>query len=257
MLGVLASLGCADSGATKRPVSYSDTARANYEKGLRELKDENFPEAIKYLNFVKNKFPFSRYATLAELRMADALYAQEKYPQAIDAYKLFIKFHPTHPQVLDGYASYRIAEGNVKQIPGDWWLLPPSYEKDQSATRDALRELTIFLKTYEQSKYRKKVLELHRVCLRKLAAHELYVARFYLERDKPKATILRLERVLQRFPGAGVHPEVMLLLGKTYLKLNKRKKAEQTFASLIKKYPRDHHAAKAKLFLEYLSSRRN
>ena len=244
-------VGCASSQASGGSVSYLETARSNYDKGMSELKAENFPEATKYFTYVKNKFPFSGYATMAELRMADTNFAEGKYLEAIDGYKQFIKFHPTHPEVTGGYASYRISEGYVEQIPSDWFLVPPSYEKDQGATRDAMRELSTFIRNYPKSTYLSKVQGLYRKCVRKLADHELYVARFYLDRDKPRATILRLETLLQRYPDAGADPEVMLLLGQTYLKLNERKKARETFAQLIQKYPNDAYAAKAKLYLKF------
>jgi len=249
--------GCTSLTQMTQGVTYRRTPEANYKKGLVELKDENYPEATKYFAFVKNKFPFSRFATLAELRLADTYYAQEKYLEAIDAYKLFIKFHPTHDEVTGGYVSYRICEGYMKQIPSDWFLVPPSHEKDQGATKDAMRELQAFLTTFKQSKHLPQVKALYRRCIRRLADHELYVARFYLDQDKPKATILRLETLLKQYPDAGVDPEVMLLLGQTYMKLDKKEQARTTFAGLIKKYPNDSHSAKAKLYLEFLAGQRD
>ena len=238
-----------------RTVSYSRSAEKNYTKGVNELKDENFMEALKYFVFTKAKFPFSRFATLAELRIADTYYAQEKYVDSIDAYKQFQKFHPTHPQVLDGYAAYRVCQAYVKQIPSDWFLIPPSHEKDQGATRDAILELNSFKRAHVGSKYMPKVKTLYRKCIRRMANHELYVARFYLDRDKPGATILRLESLLKKFPDAGVDPEVMLLLGQTYMKLDKKDLAVKTFRELIRKYPDDARSAKARLFLAYLVAR--
>ena len=257
ILWCLLGVSCSGSDKATKPVSYADTARHNYEKGLRELKDDSFPESIKYFSFVKNKFPFSRYATLAELRIADAQFGQDKFLEAIDAYKLFVKFHPTHPEVTNGYASYRICAAYMEQIPSDWFLVPPSHEKDQGATRDAMRALTAFLKTFKRSKYLPKVKKLYRKCIRRLADHELYVAQFYLERDKPKATILRLEALLNKYPDAGVDPQVMLLLGQTYLKLEEHDKARKTFADLIKKHPDDAHSKKARLYLQYMSGQRD
>lgn len=257
MGAVQATVGCSSLSKVTGGVSYKETARANYKKGMAELKDENFPEAVKYFTFVKNKFPFSHYATLAELRIADTYFAQEKHLEAIDAYKMFIKFHPTHPEVTNGYASYKICEGYMKEIPSDWFLVPPSHEKDQAATKDAMRELRAFVRTFKQSKYLAKVKVLYRKCIRKLADHELYVARFYLERDKPKATILRLETLLKQYPDAGVDPEVMLLLGQTYMKLDDKDKARTTFANLIEKYPNDSHSAKARLYLRYMAGQRD
>ena len=248
--------GCQTGGGTKA-VSYQETARANYQKGMAELREDNHPEAIKYFTFVKTKYPFSRFATMAELRLADAYFAQDKYIEAIDAYRLFIKFHPTHPEVTQGYVSYRICKAYMEQIPGDWFLVPPGHEKDQGATKDAMRELRTFVRTFKKSKYLEKVKKLYRECIRKLAHHELYVARFYLERNKPKATILRLESLLRRYPDAGVDPAVMLLLGQTYMKLEQKKKAEATFSGLLRKYPGDANSAKARLYLKYLASQRD
>lgn len=247
--------GCAGSQSNKK-LSYSQSAQANYEKGVAELEDENYLEANKYFHFVKDRFPFSRYSTLAELRIADAHFAQEKYTAAIDAYKVFLKFHPTHPQVIDGYVSFRICDSYVAQIPGDWFMVPPGHEKDQGATKQALAELGLFLKRFKKSKYKEKAQNLYRRVLRRLVDHELYVARFYLKRDKPDATILRLEGILARYPNAGADAEVMLLLGKTYLKQKKVNEAKETFSNIVKKYPEDPNAKKAKLFLSHLGSDR-
>jgi outer membrane protein assembly factor BamD len=243
---------CASSTTKTKKLSYGQTAKANYDKGMEELEDESYPEAVRYFSFVKSRFPFSQYATLAELRMADALFEQEKYAAAVDAYKLFISFHPTHPKVVSGYVGYRVCEAQLKQIPEDWFLIPPSHEKDQTTTRQAMSDLLSFMRSHPEGKYFKKVQKLYRQCLRRLVAHELYVARFYLERDKPKATIMRLEGILRRYPDAGVDPEVMLLLGQTYMKLDEMAKAQQTFTALVSKYPDDVNSAKAKLYLRHL-----
>jgi len=247
---------CAETQDSTKQVSYMETARSNYEKGLTELQDDNYLDAIKLFSHVKNKYPFSRYATLAELRIADVYFAQEKFLEAIDAYKLFHKFHPTHPEVINGYASYRICDSYVQQMPTDWFLVPPSYEKDQAATKDALRTLVSFLKSYPQSKYLSKARDLYRQCVRRLADHELYVARFYLERDKPQATILRLETLLQNYSDAGVDPEVLLMLGQTYLKMRQPARAKDAFANLVKRYPNNPYSAKAHLYLEFIASQR-
>ncbi len=252
---VLACGGCAGSWANfsfASSVTYLKTAEGNYKKGMEELEDENYIEAVKYFAYVKNKFPFSSYSTLAELRLADAYFEDGKFLEAIDAYRQFQKFHPTHPDVSSGYVAYRVCYAFFRQIPDDWFLVPPGHEKDQSATKDALRELKGFINTYEKSKHLEDARKLYSKAIRHIVDHELYVARFYLGRDKPRATILRLEGVLKRYPDAGVDPEVMHLLGKTYLKLEERDKARSTFAKLVEKYPKDPYSRKARLYLEFL-----
>src|ERR1041385_5669551 len=107
-------------------VEYSVSAQKNYEKGLKELDQKNWVSASKYFGFIKSRFPYSKYAVLAELRLADAEFGAEQYLEAIDAYRLFMKFHPTHEMVANGYASYRIGEAYFKQLSNDFWLFPPS-----------------------------------------------------------------------------------------------------------------------------------
>jgi len=121
-------------------VDYSVSAQKNYEKGLKELEDKDWIAASKYFGFIKSRFPYSKYAVLAELRLADAQFGAEQYLEAIDSYRLFIKFHPTHEMVENGYAAYRVGESYYRMLPDEWFLVPPAYEKDQGPVRDALRE---------------------------------------------------------------------------------------------------------------------
>ena len=39
--------------------------------------------------------------------------------------------------VANGYAQFKIGNAYWKILPDDWFLVPPSYEKDQTATHDA------------------------------------------------------------------------------------------------------------------------
>src|SRR6476469_11114830 len=80
-------------------VDYSVSAQKNYEKGLNELDRSDWVAASKYFGFIKSRFPYSKYAVLAELRLADAEFGAEQYLEAIDSYRLFMKFHQTHELV--------------------------------------------------------------------------------------------------------------------------------------------------------------
>src|ERR1043166_5060958 len=126
-LGAGASCGGKSSAGA---VDYSVSAQKNYEKGLKELEDKDWVAASKYFAFIKSRFPYSKYAVLAELRLADAQFGAEQYLEAIDSYRLFLKFHPTHDMVANGYCSYRIGEGYYHQLSGDFWMFPPGAEKD-------------------------------------------------------------------------------------------------------------------------------
>jgi outer membrane protein assembly factor BamD len=252
---VAGSTGCATSEEAGKPITYSLTAKQNYEKGMAELKDENFPEAQKYFQFVKQKYPFSKYAVLAELALADAQFARGNYTEAIDSYKSFTRLHPTHEKVENGYVAFRIGESYFKDMPEDIWLLPPSYEKDQSAVADALRELSDFARKFPDSKYLKQADELRRQVLQRLVDHEVYVARFYLRTEHPKAAALRLEGALRRYPGSGREPALLFALGETYLQMADPLRAKETFQRIVSEYAAAQDARRAELYLEFISKR--
>jgi len=234
VLALFLVTGCETGSGFVRTVFYP-TAQQNYDQGLKELKSENWLGALAYFQHIKTNFGFSKWATLSELGIADANLGRDKFTEAID-----------------GYCAYKIGEAYHKQIPSDWFLAPPSYEKDLGPVHDALRELTHFSDQYGGSPYGPKARKLMGDCIQRLTDHELYVARFYLDRDKPYAAIGRLEGVLKDYPGARREPEVLMLLGKTYLKMEKPDRAREVFTKLATEHPDDYRAEKAKLYIQFI-----
>ena len=227
-------------------VEYSVSAQKNYEKGLKQLENKDWIAAAKYFGFIKSRFPYSKYAVLAELRLADAEFGAEQYLEAIDSYRLFIKFHPTHEMVANGYAQFRIGESYYKQLPSDFWMFPPSFEKDQSSTEDAANELKSFLDKYPDSPYRAKAKEIVAKVNKRLADHEWYVARYYWDRGKPMATVLRLRRLLERYRGVGYDVDALWLLGRAYVAVSMPDRAKGVWKELVAKHPKSGRAGDAR-----------
>ena len=249
-------IGLAACGGSARdeesPAEYSVSARQNYEKGMAKLEEEEWGDAAKFFSFVKARFPYSKFAVLAELRLSDALFGAEAYLEAVDGYKLFIKFHPTHDMVTSGYAAFRIGEAYYKMLPDDWFMVPPSFEKDPSATRDAERELATFIAKYPGSPYIAKGKKMHEACAKLLAAHEWYVAKFYWERDKPMGTVLRLRTLIGEYSGTGYDPEALFLLGQAYIRVKRPGDAKTVLQRLVRDYPNHARAADARSTLTHL-----
>jgi outer membrane protein assembly factor BamD len=254
LLSCLLLPACATSDDSK-PINFSLTAKQNYERGLGELKEENYTEALRYFTYVKQKFPFSKYAALAELAAADTEFERGSYQEAIDGYKSFLRLHPKHEKVEEGYVSFRIAEAYVKEMPDDWFLIPPSYEKDQSAVLDALRELNGLIDRFPNSKYVKQARDSRREVLRRLIDHEVFVARFYLHRGHPKGAILRIKEALRRYPDSGRDAELLLTLGETQLEMGQPASAKQTFLRVTPDNASIVEVKRAELFLDFIKRR--
>ncbi len=199
LLLLLALSGCAGASANiAGEISYAKTADANFEQGEKSMGHKDWQDAISYFQYVRNKFPYSHYAPLAELRAADANFEQEKWTEAIDGYKNFIKDHPTHKQV--DYAGFRIGLAHYKDIPSDFVLVPPSYEKDQQQLADAQTALKDFIASYPDSGYNAKAKDLLADVRKRLARHELYVAQYYEGHGRLRAAAWRYQGLLRDYP---------------------------------------------------------
>ncbi|MBU1695875.1 MAG: outer membrane protein assembly factor BamD, partial [Proteobacteria bacterium] len=77
------------------------------EKSVEELVSEgssafisgNYKASIKAYMDLKDWYPFSKYAILAELKIADAHYHLKEYDEAILAYEAFEKLHPKNDAI--------------------------------------------------------------------------------------------------------------------------------------------------------------
>lgn len=241
LLLVLTGLAVACSGKAKpADDDYSGQAKYAYDEGMEALEGSDYLEASKQFNYVRTKFPYSKYATLAMLRVADTHFKQDQYPEAIEAYRRFIQLHPSHPDVP--YAQYRVGLSFYEELPGDWFFMPPAYEKDLTSTEDAERELKRFLELFPNTQYAEEVTDKLATVRQRLADHEFFVATFYMKQDRPRAAAMRLQVLLDRFPGIGFDQEATFLLGKAFLMLDDVGQAVGTWRGLIAEYP-DHPLA--------------
>ncbi len=131
-------------------------------------------------------------------------------------------------------------------------LLPPHYQRDQAQLQEALVELAYFFDHYSGSSLEPFAIKLRDEIKRRLLQHELYVARFYLDREVPEAAIGRLEAAHKNYPGIGLDAEVLFLLGLTYLRMDEVELSRSTFSELQSQHPRHHHGRQARLYLKYI-----
>jgi outer membrane protein assembly factor BamD len=180
-------------------VDQKDTARQNFEAAEAAFTARRFNEAVKYFELVKNKFPYSKYAVLAELRMADTHFEREKWLEAADAYRIFVRFHPRHEEVA--YATYRVAVSHGRAIENNvaWLPFVDAKEKDQSSAKDTIRACDDFLTRFADDARAAEIRDLRKNARGRLAEVDLYAARFYEERERWQGAIWRYQRVGEEF----------------------------------------------------------
>jgi len=211
---------CSACGGGPKPVSYSDKAKESYVLGVEALDDKNYIDAIENFSTVKTKYPYSQYAALAEVKIADAYFKQDKFVEAISAYRTFAQRRPNHAEVP--YVMFMIGEGYYEQQPSKFFLFPPSFEKDKGATHDAVRSYRSYLDRFpkhgKNEVAKKKMAE----CRSELADFELYVARYYLSKERPVSALGRLEFLHRTFEDVSTQWALAsLMLIDTYLVLGR------------------------------------
>lgn len=226
---------------------FDEKAANAWESAERAFRSGDYIEAIRRYNLLRTKFPYSGLSTLADLRIADAYFTQEKYATAIEQYRAFIKLHPQNDQVT--YAAWRVALSFAEQMPKDFWMLPPGYQRDLRSAENAVDELRYFLRRYPESKWDEKATRRLLLARRRLADHELYVAKFYLKRDNPRAAAMRLSYMLKNYPGLGLDPDALFLLARAYVELGDVRKARVALNDLIQVHPDHPLSADARAYM--------
>lgn len=250
VLALLATTACAgvQDGA---PATPQDAARAAFESAEETFEGANYLEAIREYQEIKTKHPYSSFAPLAELRLGDCQFEMGKFLEAVEIYRAFVRFHPHHDRVA--YARYRIGESYYREMPEDWFFMPPAYEKDQAATRDAVQALDRYLDKHGEDEHVREAHDMRTSTRRRLADHEAYVADFYLHREQPGAAAGRLERLVLSYPDVGLAQDALLTLGALYRdQLDAPDKAYDAFRRLVEMFPNDERAAIARRELKRL-----
>ncbi len=231
-------------------VRYGNSAEEDYQAGTDLMKDGAWDDARKFFEHVKTKYPFSKYAALSDLRLADVKFEQKLWTEAIAAYEEFVRLHPTHEDV--DYAEYRIGVAHLEDGPSDFLLFPPSYEKDQRQVEQAAEAFRSFLEKHPTSKYAPDAQKLLNRANSRLADHEWYVAEFYFKRDKWAGAAGRYQALVDKYPGSPYEPEALYKLAESCVKLDEKYRARTALQKLIVSHPHDPRRAKAEELLAKL-----
>ena len=199
-------LGC----ASEKPKGKTE-AEVLYKEAKNLMKDERYLLATEKLNQLKNQYPYSFYATPAELMQADIFYLQENYVEAAAAYLLFRDFHPKHEKI--SYVVYRIAESYYKQ-------LPETDDRDLEAAHEAIKYYGELLSKYGDTKHVKDARKKMNECKKRLSNYEQYVADFYYKTEVYSAAKWRYEYILDNFKNNKLRSHSMkrIVLSSYYLK---------------------------------------
>ena len=173
--------------ATKRPEG-STEAEVLFKEAKALMGKSRYIQATEKLNLLRSQYPYSFYATSAELLQADILFAQENYAEAASAYILFRDFHPKYSEL--GYVIFRISESFYLQLPS-------TFDRDLTAGLEAIKYYNELLQNYPNTEYVKEAQSRINQIESMLEQKEIYIADFYFKTKDYFAAKSRYEEILK------------------------------------------------------------
>ncbi|MBL7545000.1 MAG: outer membrane protein assembly factor BamD [Bdellovibrionaceae bacterium] len=219
----------------------TDTAEATFNLAQEYEKDERYEEAIKKYSEVKNKYPYSQFATRAELAIADVYFKQESYGEAQINYQTFRELHPTHAQI--DYVVFRTGLSFYQQ-------LPETIDRDLSLATDAINLFDELNQKYPQSAHLKEAQEKKAEALKKLAEKEDYVGDFYFKRKIYDSALLRYEFLVTNYPKLGLDEKAIARAYYAATKVNDTVKAKKYRDMLKAQFPNSKELSSIKAIVE-------
>ncbi len=187
-----------------------------HELARKDLRNNNFDNAIVRLEALEAHYPFSNEAKQGQLDLIYAYYKNREAESAIDQADQFIRENPTHPRV--DYAHY--IKGLV-YFEGGANFLERFFHADISKrppqeARQSFQSFQTLVQQFPRSPYAEDSRQRMVYLRNKLADYELAVARYYMERGAFVGAANRARGVIETYDGAPATLEALSIMAAAY-----------------------------------------
>ncbi len=193
-----------------------------YKDGMRSLDEGDVLYAAKKFNEAEILFPQSEWAPKSSLMAAYSYYSQDYFGDAVSELKRFIKVYPQHKNI--DYAYYLLAVCYYEQIVDE--------TKDLQSITEAKKYFNIIVKDYPNTEYgidSEFKLDLIEDIL---AAKEMYIGRYYIDKKKWVSAINRFRTVVDDYETTAYTQEALHRLVELHYILGLTEEAEK-YAKLL------------------------
>ena len=187
-----------------------------YSAAQEELESKNYQKAVGYYEKLESRYPYGRYAQMAQIETAYAQWKDGNPEQALAAVDRFIKLHPESPNV--DYAYYLKGRINFNEELGIMGYIAPKdmTERDPKAAQEAFDAFKELVTRYPDSKYAPDARLRMNYLVNALASAEVNVAEYYLRRGAYVAAVNRAQYAVVNYPKAPAIERALKVLVKAY-----------------------------------------
>lgn len=198
-----------------------------YNQAKDDIDSRRWKKAAEKFEEVERQYPYSQWASKAQMMAAYAHFKQEDYDDAIATCERYIKLYPAGKETP--YAYYLIALSYYSQIS--------DVGRNQEMTEKALQALKDVMGRYPESDYARDAKVKLDLTYDHLAGKEMEIGRYYLKRKEWAASINRFQHVVDHYQTTTHAPEALHRLVEIYTALGVKAEAQRNAAVLGHNYP--------------------
>jgi outer membrane protein assembly factor BamD len=237
---IVVAAGCASaSGRRAVPPGTAQPDRYLYDSGKDALDRKKWLTAREFFKQVTETYTQSPVRPDAKLGIGDT-YIGEGSPEAlvlaIAEFQEFLSFYPTHARA--DYAQYKLGLAHFRQMRAP--------QRDQTETRDAIREFDTFVARYPNSTLLPEVRNRLREAKDRLSEAEFEVGRFYYRIRWYPGAIDRLTTLLKDDPNYTARDGVYYYLADSLVKVNRQAEALPMFEKIPAEFEQSQYLTEAR-----------
>jgi outer membrane protein assembly factor BamD len=222
------------SGPKDPPTGVAEPDKFLFDRGTEALNDGKWLSAREYFRRLVDTYPQSQYRADAKLGIGDSYLGDgttEGKILAINEFREFLTFFPTHSRA--DYAQYKLGMGHFEQML--------SAQRDQTETKEAIKEFEVFLERYPNSELGGEVRTKLREAKDRLASSDYQVGVFYYRNRWYPGAIDRFKTLLARDPEFTYRDGAYFYLAESLVKMNQNAEALPYFERLVKEFEKSEY----------------
>jgi outer membrane protein assembly factor BamD len=176
------------------------TAKELYDEAQSAIQSAEFETAVKHLESLEARYPFSPYAKQAQLEIAYAYYKYDELDKATSAIERFERLHPRDSHLDYVYYLKGLINFNRGQGLLDTWFPREPARHDPAVLKQSFNDFATLVKRYPNSEYAGDAYQRMIYLRNQMAEKEILIAEFYVKRKSWLSAANRAKAVIRRYP---------------------------------------------------------
>jgi outer membrane protein assembly factor BamD len=230
------AVSCACAAQTRNvvPSGTSEPDKFLYDKGDAALKAKKWITAREYFKQVVETYTQSPYRPDAKLGVGDTYLEEggaDNLVFAMNEFREFLSFYPRSPRA--DYAQYKLAMTHFRQMR--------AAPRDQTETRDAIKEFQTFVARFPDSKLMPEVKAKLRDAQDRVAESDYLIGMYYYRQKWYLGSIDRFSSLLKSDPEYTSRDSVYFYLAESYVKSKRAAQALPLYEKLVSEFQKSEH----------------